>query len=92
MSFVKRHYNDIFKEECKNPYETRNRGKNITVPKTRLKLIDKRPYCKRVVLFNKLPDNIKIFSNVNIFRIEVKRFLLQYCFYSVQEYLECKYT
>ena len=90
VSFVKRHYTELFYKEPKNPYDTRNKGKFISLPKTRLKLVDKGPYCKCITIFNNLPEHIKILSDVLVFRREVKKFLLQHCFYSVQEYLQCK--
>ena len=82
---------NFFYKETKNPYDTRNKGKYISLPKTRLKLVDKGPYCKCITIFNNLREHIKIISNVLVFRKEVKKFLLQHCFYSVQEYFQCKW-
>lgn len=41
-----------------------------------------------IKLYNKLPERIKLISTENKFRAEVKAFLMEHCFYSVDEYLE----
>lgn len=40
-------------------------------------------------LYNKLPQSIKMMNNINKFKTELKAYLLEHCFYSVNEYLNC---
>ena len=88
VTFVKKYYLDFFPDiTVSHPYNTRNKNKELPMPKTRLKLVDKGPMCKCILLYNKLPCDIKLILKISTFRIEVKSFLLQHCFYSVQEYL-----
>ena len=87
VTFVKKHP-DIFRHEQKvHSYETRNINQKIKLPKTRLKLVDNGPYCKCIVLYNKLPEFYKMLNNLSFFKSEVKKLLLRHCFYSVKEYL-----
>ena len=40
-----------------------------------------------IILYNRLPQNIKKLDTKHIFKNSVKKFLLQHVFYSVDEYL-----
>ena len=88
VTFVQKYYHDFFPDNVvSHSCNTRNKNKDIPLPKTRLKLVDNGPLSKCLLLYNKLPSNVKFIRQISFFRNEVKSILLCHCFYSVQEYL-----
>lgn len=64
---------------------TRSR-KEFYLKKNNLKKSDKCPMYAGAILFNNLPDNIKNKTGDN-FKCELKQYLLEKCFYKVDDYL-----
>ena len=74
ITFVKKQPDIFVQHIATYSYDTRNKNKKLVAPKTRLKLVDKGPYCKCILLYNKLPDNIKSIENIFSFKNEVKKY------------------
>jgi hypothetical protein len=52
-------------------------------------MVQKGVYYSGITLFNSLPLNIKkVAHNTNKFKRELKKFLIEHSFYSVEEYIE----
>lgn len=70
-------------------YETRSRDNYRSQPH-RLTLTHHLPEQVGVRLINRLPDDIKQLTNFSLFKIRLKRFLVQNAYYSVQEFLDSR--
>ncbi len=68
-------------------YETRNRS-ILNVDRHCLELYNKLPFQSAKKLFNKLPKNIRNIKNIQIFKKELKRFLLLNSFYTMGEFMD----
>jgi hypothetical protein len=65
---------------------TRNKF-NLFLPQTRLTKYQKVLYFAGIKIFNRLPENIKKFSNnTNKFKSELQKFLLLGPFYTIEEF------
>lgn len=78
-------YESIEKQSDVHEYDTRH-ANNIRMKKFRLTKSQKNTL--NYQLYNILPHNIKN-SSKNKFKKIIKSFLNKYCFYTVQEYLDC---
>ena len=66
---------------------------NLHLPLTGLTLVQKGVAYSGCKIYNHLPPQIKnILNNVALFRSKLKKFLLQYVFYSVDEYYQQNYN
>ena len=74
--------------EIEHCYNTRSN--NIKLTKTKYSLVDIGLLCMCIRLYNKLPENLRNIKDYKIFRKAVKQMLISSCFYSVDEYLNCK--
>lgn len=87
--FVKRHpvYFKINNERS----NIRNTRKNkLCIPKIKLDLFSRNVYCMAIKAFNKLPHDIRDLPHEkNIFKNTINRWLVDKCFYSTREYLDC---
>jgi hypothetical protein len=54
---------------------------------TKLKVVKHSSGYQAIGLFNKLPAELKCIPYLNIFKNKLKAFLLQKCFYSIEEFL-----
>lgn len=68
-------------------YNTRQVGE-LLISFCRLKVSSNAPNYLGPKLFNKLPHHIKEATNINIFKRRLKNFLLERCFYSLNEFFE----
>jgi len=65
---------------------------NLHLPLTGLTLVQKGVVYSGCKIYNHLPPQIKnISNNVALFKSKLKKFLLQYVFYSVDEYYQQNY-
>lgn len=85
-----RMHRDLFPEQgtqnCNN-LRPRNR---LNLPVSKLKMFKSGPYSMCIKIFNNLPLVIKNEPNYNRFLKQMISFLLEKCFYTVQEFLECQ--
>jgi hypothetical protein len=59
------------------------------VPSVSLTKVQKGIYFSGITLFNSLPLNIKeVAHNINKFKYELRQFLMENSFYSVEEYID----
>jgi hypothetical protein len=62
---------------------------NFHVPSVSLTKVQKGVYYSGITLFNSLPLNIKKAAhNINKFKQELRKFLMENSFYSVEEYID----
>jgi hypothetical protein len=65
---------------------------NLHLPLTGLTLVQKGVAYSGCKIYNHLPPQIKnISSNITLFKHKLKKFLLRYTFYSVNEYYQQNY-
>nr|CAI5828045.1 unnamed protein product [Callosobruchus analis] len=76
-------FNTISDIHCRN---TRQKN-DLFVPYRKYRIGSNAPDCLGVKLYNSLPASSKSSHNLNFFMKSVKTFLLENCFYSVQEFL-----
>jgi hypothetical protein len=57
-----------------------------------LELYNSKPSVAGCVFYNKLPNNIKQIENNNQFARELKKLLIKGCYYSIQDYLNEKFS
>jgi len=61
---------------------------NLYLPQANLTIYQKGAYYLGIKIFNNLPLEIKnVAGNPNKFKISLKKFLLAYLFYTIEEYL-----
>lgn len=65
---------------------TRNKNK-LTIPKHTTAIFERGCYYKAILLYNKLPKDIRDIDNNNQYFREIKSYLINKCYYSVNEYL-----
>jgi hypothetical protein len=83
--YVKKNY-DMFYVEPIYEYSTRNKHL-LRPPISRIQLVENGPFCQCMLLYNQLPEHLKIIRNIKLFRIKVKEYLIQKCYYNVKEYI-----
>ena len=74
-----------FDNKTKHNYNTRNKHLP-TSDKHRTALFETGLNCKGVQLYNALPKELQGINNVNNFKTQVKRFLLEKEFYVVEDF------
>jgi exonuclease III len=65
---------------------TRNQNE-LCIPKHSSTLFERNLYYSSIKIYNKLPNEIKLINNRNIFKNKLKAILVEYPYYSVDEYL-----
>jgi hypothetical protein len=88
IMFVKKNESRFREHEINHGHNTRHHKMNIAPKYSRLEIYRNGPFQSCLRLYNKLPVELKSISPLTIFSQNVKRFLLQHCFYSVQSYIE----
>lgn len=75
-------------EHCKfdHSYETRNRN-DYFIPLHGTSAYEHSPIYSGIKIYNKLPQQIKEIKNYNTFKRKLNVFLINKCYYSVEEYL-----
>lgn len=68
-------------------YGTRNRDE-IYISRYNLSLYKRSPICAGSYFFNKLPSDIKSSTTIKRFKQKLRSFLVENCFYSVEEFSE----
>lgn len=74
------------REDIQTRYTLRHRSR-LNVPSSRLKMHSTSPYVMSTKIYNKLPKLIKEEEKINIFLKKLKLFLINKCYYSINEYL-----
>ena len=87
LMLVKSNYEKFVQNNHYHVYNTR-RGENYSLPIHSLAIYEKNPAYIGIKLYNKLPDDIKNIRNIHSFKGNVKKLLINKCYYSVQEYLD----
>lgn len=84
-----RKYPDYFtqQDDHQSTYSLRHRNK-LKLPPSYLKIHSHGTYAMSVKIFNKLPNEIKSLTKTNKFINSVKQFLINNCYYTINEYLE----
>lgn len=86
LMFIKNNLENFKNTQHEHQYNTRFRN-DFQYPRHRLTLYQKTPHYMGRKLFNKLPNNLKIIINENKFKKELKNFLLEKIYYSVDQFL-----
>jgi hypothetical protein len=61
-------------------------------PVTLLELYNSKPSVAGCIFYNKWPNNIKQIKNNNQFVRELRKLLIEGCYYSIQEYLNEEFS
>lgn len=69
-------------------YETRQRNQ-LRCPFNRLNITQRAPNSMGIKIFNALPSNLRSETSLTTFKRKLKHFLVENCFYSLQEFYEC---
>ena len=86
LTFVKRNSYQFIQHTDVHAHNTRNKT-NLVVPTHNKTMIEKGPRYLGILLYNKLPNSVKFEKCLESFKNKVKDYLLQHCFYSVEEFL-----
>lgn len=70
----------------RHDYETRH-GYNLLVPRHRTAAYEKSPHYACISVYNRLPSEVKNCATKYGFKRNLKKFLLEECFYDVKDYL-----
>lgn len=68
-------------------YNTKNHNKIHIIPHRTAKFASG-PYYKGIQLINKLPKAVREYNDIKIFKKQLKLYLIEKAFYSVEEYLQ----
>lgn len=68
---------------------TRNKHK-LSLPYSRIKMLNCSPMYMAVKIFNKIPTDITIEKNINPFKNKLKKYLITNCFYTLEEFFAAK--
>lgn len=77
-----------FKRNCDIHHINTRNSENLHTNLTKSKVAFRSPHNMGPLLFNKLPNDIKIIKTISQFKLKLKQFLVQKCFYRVDEYLQ----
>jgi hypothetical protein len=84
--YIKPNNEGLKQNLAKHDYKTRNRS-DFQTQFCRTNIFKKRVNNLGTKLYNKLPNYLKNLENSKLFKKQLKAFLLQQTFYSVNEYL-----
>lgn len=86
LLFVKQNLDKFNKNNYYHSYNTR-RGNDLCLPIHTLAIYEKNPAYMGMLMYNKLPPHIKAIDNIKQFKSILRTYLIQQCFYSIEEYL-----
>ena len=86
ISYFRRHHQFVQLNSNVHTYNTR-RKRDIHIQSYKTDLYKRRVVNMGSKLYNKLPDYIKEIESYKTFRKELKSFLLQHAFYSVEKFV-----
>lgn len=86
LLFVHANYEKFFDNNHIHTHFTRN-SSMLQYPNHRTTFFEKAPWYSCMKIFNSLPNHIKTEPSPKSFKTLSRNFLLEHCFYSVQEYL-----
>lgn len=84
--FVRKHF-DLYKKRKDITTYTLRHGDRLMLPTSRITMHSDSPFVMSIKLYNKLPTEIKNEAKLNKFTQQVKKFLCEKCYYTVNEYL-----
>lgn len=84
--FVHKNINLFPKKKDIHNKNTRNR-ENLFIPPSRIKMLHDSPHYMALRVYNKLPQNIKSEQKYKTFNKKLKEFLIDKCYYNLDEYL-----
>jgi hypothetical protein len=84
--FVKRHESRFREHEVNHKYITRNRDLNIAPKYCKLEMYRKGPFMSCVRIYNHLSMELKSTRSLKLFSKKLKDFLLNKCFYNLNEF------
>lgn len=85
--FVRKHLDMYTVVDNLNNAKRNDRNLNkLHVPLTKLKLVSSSPHFMAIKIYNKLPNSIKSIENANLFNNKLKMYLVNNCFYSLDEF------
>jgi hypothetical protein len=86
--YVKNHEHRFREHDTNHNHNTRHRKVNLATKYSRLEGYRNGPFQSCLRIYNKLPLEIKNIVFAKHFAVEVKKFLLKSCYYSVKEFLK----
>jgi exonuclease III len=89
VTYVKKNYENFYREP-NHIYPTRKRNL-LRPPTSRLQLVENGPSCQCMILYNNLPEYLTAITCYKNFRKQTRKFLVQKCYYSVNEYITDKF-
>nr|CAH7761994.1 unnamed protein product [Callosobruchus chinensis] len=87
LLYVKKNVSSFPKNSDFHKYNTRNCSA-LTVPAHKLTIYEKSPNYIGLKLYNKIDPSIRDVTSLNNFKLKLKEFFVNKCFYSVTEFLE----
>lgn len=84
--FVKLHPDLFSKKRDVCEFNTRYPNR-LVIPPKKTQLYGKNAYCMSVSIYNQLHDDIKELP-LNLFKSRLKKWLIQECFYSINDYFD----
>lgn len=86
LNFVKLNLANFTQHNSNHDYDTRGNN-NLQYDIHRLELYKMNPYYQGALLYNKLPNHIKECCSITHFKNHLKNYLIENCFYTVNEFL-----
>lgn len=86
LNFVKLNFENFTQHSSNHDYDTRGNN-NLQYDIHRLELYKMNPYYQGALFYNKLPDDIKKCCSIAQFKSHLKHYLIENCFYTVNEFL-----
>lgn len=87
LVYINNNISDFDRLSATHSYNTRH-GNELTVPHHRTSNYECSPEYSAIILYNRLPQNMKNITNKKTFKKTLKDLLIKNCYYSVEEFLE----
>lgn len=84
--FVYNHKNNFKTNKDTNIHYSTRGASNLSTPAHNTKKYEKSPYYSCLKVFNNLPATIKIIPELNKYKRELKKYLIEHCYYDSNEY------
>jgi hypothetical protein len=59
----------------------------VVVPEPKLELYRNSPLYRSILIYNKIPIEIKLESNINVFKTKLTQYLINKAYYSVNDFM-----